>query len=94
VAVTSSSCFPLLSAEGRSGTTVHDYLLKPVSPKEFDQLLENLSAELSRRDNRQGLYSRAVLADEVLKLIIFFQGLFTVRRRRRSVAGGDACRRC
>ena len=41
---------------------VHDYLLKPVSPKEFDQLLENLSAELSRRDNRQGLYSRAVLA--------------------------------
>ena len=24
------------------------YLLKPVSPKEFDQLLENLSAELSR----------------------------------------------
>ena len=54
---------------------VHDYLLKPVSPKEFDQLLENLSAELSRRDNRQGLYSRAVLADEVLK-DHFFQGLF------------------
>ena len=27
---------------------VHDYLLKPVSPKEFDQLLENLSVELSR----------------------------------------------
>ena len=53
---------------------VHDYLLKPVSPKEFDQLLENLSAELSRRDNRQGLYSRAVLADEVLK-DHFFQGL-------------------
>ena len=50
------------------------YLLKPVSPKEFDQLLENLSAELSRRDNRQGLYSRAVLADEVLK-DHFFQGL-------------------
>ena len=53
---------------------VHDYLLKPVSPKEFDQLLENLSAELSRRDNRQGLYSRAVLADEVLT-DHFFQGL-------------------
>ena len=53
---------------------VHDYLLKPVSPKEFDQLLENLSAELSRRENRQGLYSRAVLADEVLK-DHFFQGL-------------------
>ena len=54
---------------------VHDYLLKPFSPKEFDQLLENLSAELSRRDNRQGLYSRAVLADEVLK-DHFFQGLW------------------
>ena len=43
---------------------VHDYLLKPVSPKEFDQLLENLSAELSRRENRQGLYSRAVMAPQ------------------------------
>ena len=53
---------------------VHDYLLKPVSPKEFDQLLENLSAELSRRENRQGLYSRAVMADEVLK-DHFFQSL-------------------
>ena len=53
---------------------VHDYLLKPVSPKEFDQLLENLSAELSRRENRQGLYSRAVMADEVLK-DRFFQSL-------------------
>ena len=42
--------------------------------KEINQLLENLSAELSRRDNRQGLYSRAVLADEVLK-DHFFQGL-------------------
>lgn len=55
---------------------VHDYLLKPVSPKEFDQLLETLSAELSRRENRQGLYSRAVLADEVLK-DRFFQSLLT-----------------
>ena len=53
---------------------VHDYLLKPVSPKEFDQLLENLSVELSRRENRQGLYSRAVMADEVLK-DHFFQSL-------------------
>lgn len=60
---------------------VHDYLLKPVSPKEFDQLLENLSAELSRRDNRQGLYSRAVLADEVLK-DHFFQGFYSPTRRR------------
>lgn len=77
---------------------VHDYLLKPVSPKEFDQLLENLSAELSRRDNRQGLYSRAVLADEVLK-DHFFQGLLQsdtaqeLRRRRLppvlSLAGGS-----
>lgn len=53
---------------------VHDYLLKPVSPKEFDQLLQTLSSALSERENRQGLYSRAVLADEVLK-DHFFQSL-------------------
>lgn len=53
---------------------VHDYLLKPVKPQEFDELLKNLSAELSARENRQGLFSRAVMADEVLK-DHFYQGL-------------------
>lgn len=46
---------------------VHDYLLKPVKPQEFDDLLRNLSSELSARESRQGLFTRAVLADEVLK---------------------------
>lgn len=46
---------------------VHDYLLKPVKPQEFDDLLKNLSAELCARKSRQGLFTRAVMADEVLK---------------------------
>ena len=70
---------------------VHDYLLKPVSPKEFDQLLENLSAELSRRENRQGLYSRAVMADEVLK-DHFFQSLRGHAAAHAAAGGGRAYR--
>lgn len=46
---------------------VHDYLLKPVKPQEFDDLLQNLSAALSARESRHGLFTRAVMADEVLK---------------------------
>ena len=53
---------------------VHDYLLKPVSPREFDQLLQGLAAELSEKRERQGVYSRAAVAGEVLK-DRFFQSL-------------------
>ena len=53
---------------------VHDYLLKPVSPREFDQLLQSLAAELSEKRERQGVYSRAAVAGEVLK-DRFFQSL-------------------
>ena len=53
---------------------VHDYLLKPVSPREFDQLLQGLAAELSEKRERQGIYSRAAVAGEVLK-DRFFQSL-------------------
>ena len=50
---------------------VNDYILKPVSPRDFDQLLRRLAQDLREREQRQGMFSRAQYADEVLKDHVF-----------------------
>ena len=50
---------------------VNDYILKPVSPRDFDQLLQKLAQELREREQRQGVFNRAQYADEVLKDHVF-----------------------
>ncbi len=50
---------------------VNDYILKPVSPRDFDQLLRRLSHELREREQRQGLFHRAQYAGELLKDHVF-----------------------
>ena len=63
-----------LMPRGPSGITCTTIFSKPVSPREFDQLLQSLAAELSEKRERQGVYSRAAVAGEVLK-DRFFQSL-------------------
>lgn len=56
---------------------VHDFVLKPVLPKEFCGILEKLALELSQRDNRRDdlrtLYSNARQGQEMLKNLLFRQ---------------------
>ena len=50
---------------------VNDYILKPVSPRDFDQLLQKLAQELREREQQQGVFSRAQYAGELLKDHVF-----------------------
>lgn len=50
---------------------VNDYLLKPVSPKDFDQLLRRLAQKLDERAQTQGVIHRAQYADELMKDHVF-----------------------
>lgn len=50
---------------------VDDYILKPVSPHDFDELLRRLAQQLREREQRQGLFNRAQYAEELLKDHVF-----------------------
>ncbi len=54
---------------------VHDFLLKPVVPKEFCAILEKLAADLrardSQRSNLRSLQSRAYQAETILRSALF-----------------------
>lgn len=50
---------------------VNDYILKPVNPHDFDQLLRRLCQQLREREQRLGVFNRAQYADEVLKDHVF-----------------------
>lgn len=50
---------------------VNDYLLKPVSPKDFDQLLRKLAQKLDERAQTLGVINRAQYADELMKDHVF-----------------------
>lgn len=56
---------------------VHDFVLKPVLPKDFCSILEKLALELGQRDNRRDdlrtLYSNARQGQEMLKNLLFRQ---------------------
>lgn len=53
---------------------IHNYLLKPISPDEFQRMLKNIAQGLDRKQNEKRFYHRAKNANDALKYH-FFQNL-------------------